>query len=95
MVEVDVNAWDAALGTRLPVPAPDGEVQMTLPAGLASGQRLRLRGKGIPDPKGGATGNLYVVIQVRVPTGLDADAEAALDALAEAGPEDPRKELFQ
>jgi hypothetical protein len=50
---------------------------------------------GIAHPNGGAAGNLYFVILGGVPTGLAAVAVAALVALAAAGPEDPRKELFQ
>jgi DnaJ-class molecular chaperone len=95
VVDVPVTVVEAIRGAKIEVPTLDGRATVTVPPGTDSGQKLRLRGKGIADPKGGAAGNLYVVIQVRVPKGLDADAEAALDALAEAGPEDPRKELFQ
>jgi curved DNA-binding protein len=95
LVDVPVTVVEAIRGAKIEVPTLDGRATVTVPPGTDSGQKLRLRGKGIPDPKGGAAGNLYVVIQVRVPKGLDADADAALDALAEAGPEDPRKELFQ
>jgi DnaJ-class molecular chaperone len=95
VVDVPVTVVEAIRGAKIEVPTLDGRATVTVPPGTDSGQKLRLRGKGIADPKGGAAGNLYVVIQVRVPKGLDADAEAALDALAEAGPEDQRKELFQ
>jgi DnaJ-class molecular chaperone len=95
IVDVPVTIAEAVRGAKIEVPTLDGRATVTVPPGTDSGQKLRLRGKGIPDPKGGAAGNLYVVIQVRVPKGLDAEAEAALDALAEAGPENPRKELFR
>jgi len=95
LLDVPVTIAEAIRGARIEVPTLDGRATVTVPPGTDSGQKLRLRGKGIPDPKGGAAGNLYVVIQVRVPKQLDPEAEAALDALADAGPEDPRKELFR
>jgi DnaJ-class molecular chaperone len=90
-----VTIAEAIRGAKIEVPTLDGRATVTVPPGTDSGQKLRLRGKGIPDPRGGAAGDLYVVIQVRVPKQLDADAAAALDTLAEAGPENPRKELFR
>jgi DnaJ-class molecular chaperone len=95
-VEVPVTIAEAIRGAKIEVPTLDGRATVTVPPGTDSGQKLRLRGKGIPNPtKGGTAGDLYVVIQIRVPKTLDADAEAAVDALAKAGPEHPRKELFR
>ena len=95
IVEVPVTIVEAIRGAKIEVPTLEGRATVTVPPGTDSGQKLRLRGKGILDPKGGAAGDLYVVIQLRVPRKLDAEAAAALDALAEAGPENPRKELFR
>ena len=95
LVDVPVTIAEAIRGAKIEVPTLDGRATVTVPPGTDSGQKLRLRGKGIPDPTGGAAGDLYVVIQVRVPKKLDDDAHAAVDALAKAGPENPRKELFR
>jgi molecular chaperone DnaJ len=95
IVDVPVTIAEAIRGAKIEVPTLDGRATVTVPPGTDSGQKLRLRGKGIPHPAGGAAGDLYVVIQVRVPKHPDADALAAVDALAKAGPEDPRKELFR
>ena len=57
------------------------------------GRKLRLRGKGIADPKGGPTGDLIVTVQIRVPRGLDAEARAKLEELAKMDPPDLRKGL--
>jgi DnaJ-class molecular chaperone len=96
LVDVPVTIAEAIRGAKIEVPTLDGRATVTVPPGTDSGQKLRLRGKGIPNPtSGGAAGDLYVVIQVRVPKQLDADAAAALDMLAKAGPENPRKELFR
>jgi curved DNA-binding protein len=70
VVDLPVAAWDAALGTRTPVPTMDGQVQMTLPAGLSSGQRLRLRGKGLPRSDG-TKGDLYAQLKIVVPEQLN------------------------
>ena len=69
VVRVEVPAWDAALGAKVPVPTLDGEVKLTVPGGVGSGQRLRLRGKGMPK-KGGESGDLYAEILVVVPKEL-------------------------
>jgi DnaJ-class molecular chaperone len=69
-------------------------VTLTIPPGTDSGTRLRLRGKGVPSPSGGAPGDLYVVIQIRVPRNLAPDAAAQLEELARYDPEDLRKEMF-
>jgi curved DNA-binding protein len=70
VVKIDVPAWDAALGAKVPVPTLDGEVKLTLPAGVTSGQRLRLKGKGMPK-KGDQHGDLYAELCVTVPRQLN------------------------
>lgn len=94
-LDTPVTIAEAIRGAKIEVPTLDGRATLTVPPGTDSGQKLRLRGKGIPDPSGGAPGDLYVVIQIRVPKKLDDAALAQVDALAAAGPDDPRKELFR
>ena len=53
-VELRLAPWEAALGTSVAVPTPDGEAKVTVPAGTSSGKRLRLRGRGMPNPQGTA-----------------------------------------
>jgi len=95
IVDVPLTIVEAIRGAKIEVPTLDGRATLTVPPGTDSGQKLRLRGKGIAAPGGGVLGDLYVVVQIRVPKQLDADALEKLDALAGAGPEDPRKELFR
>jgi DnaJ-class molecular chaperone len=95
VVDVPLTIVEAIRGAKIEVPTLEGRATLTVPPGTDSGQKLRLRGKGIAAPGGGAPGDLYVVVQIRVPKQLDADALEKLDALAGAGPEDPRKELFR
>lgn len=82
VVKVDVPAWDAALGAKVPVPTLDGEVKLTLPAGVASGQRLRLKGKGMPK-KGGQQGDLYAELRVTVPRQLSEGERELFEQLRE------------
>jgi curved DNA-binding protein len=65
-LEVPVAPWEAALGAQIEVPTLDGMVEMRLPAGSKSGQKLRLAGKGLPRPGGGA-GDQYAVINIVAP----------------------------
>jgi curved DNA-binding protein len=74
LVEVPVEAWDAALGCKRDVPTLDGSVTMTVPAGCSSGQRLRLRGKGLPR-RGGGQGDLYAELRVVVPKQLSREQQ--------------------
>jgi molecular chaperone DnaJ len=67
----------AILGTVATVATIDGKAEVKIPPGTSSGQKLRLRGKGMPDPAGGS-GDHYVTVQIDVPNDLDDDAKKAL-----------------
>jgi len=82
-----VTPWEAALGAALPVPTPDGTVEMTVPAGSQSGRKLRIRGRGIP---GNPPGDLFVTLQVVLPPARDDKARAAYRRMAEDLAFDPR-----
>jgi curved DNA-binding protein len=79
-VQLDVPAWDAALGSKVSVPTMNGQVQMSLPAGLSSGQKLRLKGKGMPK-RGGGAGNLYAELRITVPGELTAEQRRLFEQL--------------
>ncbi|MGM9960843.1 MAG: DnaJ C-terminal domain-containing protein [Allobaculum sp.] len=74
-VEVSVDCTVAALGGTIDVPTLDGIVEMKVPAGIQSGQKLRLKGKGITNSKG--TGDEFAKIRITVPKDLT-DQEKAL-----------------
>jgi molecular chaperone DnaJ len=70
---VAVGFPDAALGTKVSVAGLNGEaVRVTVPAGTQSGTALRLSGKGMPRLEGKGKGDLYVMVEVRTPTKLNA-----------------------
>jgi curved DNA-binding protein len=89
-VELRLAPWEAALGTSVAVRTPDGEAKVTVPAGTSSGKRLRLRGRGMPHPRG-KPGDLYAEARIMVPAHL-ADAERELfEQLAATSNFDPRR----
>jgi curved DNA-binding protein len=84
-----VSPWEAALGATVPVTTPGGEVKVQVPAGSSSGRRLRLRGEGMPNPRGPA-GDLYAEVGVMVPA-TPTDRERALfEELATVSTFNPR-----
>jgi curved DNA-binding protein len=90
-VDLRITPWEAALGARVPVETPGGEAKVTVPAGSSSGRRLRLRGKGLPNPKGKA-GDLYAEVKIMVPRKLDDQERKLFEELARASDFDPRKQ---
>jgi curved DNA-binding protein len=74
--EAELAPWEAVLGTNLSVPNLDGRVNIKIPPGTQSGQKLRVRGRGLPDREGGH-GDLMVVTRITVPAKIS-DAEKKL-----------------
>ena len=85
--ELHVTFAQAALGDRVEVPTVDGSAQLAVPAGIQSGDLLRLRGMGLPELDGGARGDQLVRVAVWTPEGLDRRQREALERLREV--EDP------
>ncbi len=93
-IELPVTVSEAILGATVTVPTPDGRVQLKIPPGSQSGQRLRLRGRGVKDTKGGAAGDLFVRLMVQVPkNGSDDRLKEALAAIEKAYDDPPRAKL--
>ena len=92
-LDLPVTIGEATLGAKVEVPTLEGRVKLTIPPGTDSGAKLRLRGKGVPHPSGGKAGDLYVVVQIRVPRDLTPEAAAKLREISRFDPRDPRGEL--
>src|SRR5919198_125039 len=92
-VELPVTYAEAALGTNVKVPTLNGEVTLKIPAGTPSGKTFRVRGKGVPKPRKGGTGDLLVTVKVHVPQKLSKEEKELLAKLQEAQKESPRKRL--
>ena len=81
MLELPVAPWEAALGAKVSVPTLDGTVEMTVPPGSQGGQRLRLRGQGLPQ-QDGRRGDLYVRLKVVIPPKLTPAERELFEKLA-------------
>jgi len=65
--ELPISVSEAATGAKLPVPTVDGIVDVDVPAGIKSGSRLRLRGKGAPKKEGSGRGDELVMVRIETP----------------------------
>jgi len=92
---VPITVTEAALGTKIEVPAIDGKTLLRIPPGTQSGQKFRLRGKGAPSLRGEVRGNQIVEVRVIVPRVADERSKEILRELARLNPEDPRSGLAQ
>jgi curved DNA-binding protein len=88
-VDLPVAPWEAALGANVDVPTLDGTTKVKVPAGSSSGRRLRLRGQGLPGPRGGH-GDLYAQIKIVVPKKLSSEERELFERLAEVSKFNPR-----
>jgi curved DNA-binding protein len=95
LLDVPISVSEAIRGAQIEVPTLEGRATIAIPPGSDSGRKLRLRAKGVPDPGGGPRGDLYVVVQIKVPRALDASALAHVEALAEHEAKDLREGLFR
>jgi curved DNA-binding protein len=77
-IELPLAPWEAALGTKVAVPTLGGTVELTIPAGAQSGQRLRLRGRGFP---GTPKGDQLVSIKLVTPAAQSAQAKEAYERM--------------
>lgn len=91
-VRLPLAPWEAALGTSVPVETPGGEAKVAVPAGSSSGRRLRLRGRGLPNPRGPA-GDLYAEVQIMTPPRLGAEERRLFEELTAVSDFDPRRRL--
>ena len=89
-VDLPITPWEAALGDKVTVPTPSGKISLTIPAGAVSGQKLRVKGRGIP---GKTTGDLYMVLQIAWPPANTEQAKAFYKEMADTLDFNPRANL--
>ncbi|MFQ6607075.1 MAG: molecular chaperone DnaJ [Fidelibacterota bacterium] len=82
MTELEVSFAHAALGESVEVPTLSGKAKLTIPAGIQSGQILRMRGKGLPQVRGSRRGDQLVKIQVATPISLSKEEKRLYRELA-------------
>ena len=83
-IELPLAPWEAALGARVAVPTLGGTVELTIPAGSQSGQKLRLRGRGFPG------GDQIVTIKLVIPAASSVQAKEAYERMRNEFSFDPR-----
>ncbi|HLJ86348.1 MAG TPA: molecular chaperone DnaJ [Candidatus Angelobacter sp.] len=94
-VSVPVSAMEAALGAKIEVPTIDGRSQLKVPPGTQTGQKLRLREKGVASTTNeGVRGDQIVEVKIVVPEARDLKARELWQELQKLTPGDPREELW-
>jgi curved DNA-binding protein len=94
-VELPLSVGEATMGARVDVPTLNGMKTLTVPPGTSSGQKLRLRGQGVPASGNKPEGDLFVVPKVVVPKSLDERSKALIKEFAERNPANPREGVWQ
>jgi molecular chaperone DnaJ len=90
-LEVPISYSEAALGTKVTVPTPDGSTRtIKIPSGTTSGRTFRIRGEGAPK-KGGGQGDLLVTARIEVPSKPSKEQKKLLEQLAEFDDPDARE----
>ncbi len=93
-VEVPITVGEAVLGAKIEVPALEGMKSLTVPPGSSGGQRLRIKGQGIPASGGKPQGDLFVLLKIVVPKSVDATGKRLIQEFSERNPQNPRAGLW-
>ena len=83
LLDLDINIAQAALGANVDVPTVDGNAELSIPAGVQAGKVLRMRGKGVPHLRGSGRGDQLVMVNVAIPSKLNAEQRKLFEQLAE------------
>jgi molecular chaperone DnaJ len=94
VLDVPVTYAEAALGSNVQIPTPDGPVSLKIPAGTESGKLLRVKGRGAPHIKGNGRGDLLARVKVTVPKKLTKAEREALEEYGKVSREKPRERVF-
>jgi curved DNA-binding protein len=88
--EAELAPWEAVLGTNIALPTLNGRVNIKIPPGTHNGQKLRVRGRGLPQRKGDA-GDLIVVMRIDVPSNVSDSERKLWEQLAKESKFNPRE----
>ncbi|MDF1795810.1 MAG: DnaJ C-terminal domain-containing protein [Coxiellaceae bacterium] len=90
LLTLPISPWEAALGEKIQVPTLGGKVGLTIPANSQSGQKMRLKGRGLP---GKTAGDQYVILNIVTPEATTDDQRDLYKKMAESMPFNPRTKL--
>lgn len=91
---IPIAIHEAALGARIEIPTPEGPVRLRVPPGTQSGQRFRLRERGMPSPKNAPRGDLIVEVRILLPKVLDERSKELLREFGRINGENVRDEVL-
>ena len=94
-VAMPIAVHEAALGAKIEVPSLDGPARLRVPPGTQSGQRFRLRERGVPSPHAARRGDLVVEVKLVLPKVLDERSKELLREFGRINREDVRRELLK
>ena len=89
-VDLPLAPWEGALGASVAIDTPGGEAKVTVPPGTSTGRKLRLRGRGLPNPRG-RPGDLYAEAKIMVPARPTEEERRLFRELARVSSFDPRR----
>ncbi len=90
IITVPLAPWEAALGTKLTLPTLDGSIRLSVPPNSQAGQRLRIKGRGLPTRAGRA--DLFALLKVVMPDHMDDNQRKHWQELSQSSSFDPRQE---
>lgn len=91
LLDLPISMYEALLGTRAEVPTLDGPVTLTIPPGTSSGNKLRIKSRGIK--RGSEQGDQFCIVKVIVPKSISDDEQAFIHEMSRKHPLHPRAEL--
>jgi molecular chaperone DnaJ len=94
LIKVPVSVTEAGLGSKIEVPTVDGRALLKIPQGTQTGQKFRLREKGVYNSRKNKRGDQIVEISIQAPDVRDERTREILKELARLDPKDPRAELW-
>jgi len=89
-LDLPIAPWEAALGAKVKVPTPEGQVDLKIPPNSKPGNKLRLKGRGLPSP---TPGDFLVVLQIALPPADTEQAKAAYEKMQQAFDFNPRQHM--
>lgn len=87
-LELPITITDAALGSKVEIPTLYGNVKLTIPEGSQTGDKHRLKGKGVPNVQSDRKGDMYVVLNVIIPKKLSKEQKKLFEQLEKTKLED-------
>ena len=92
-IELPITFSEAALGAKIEIPTIEGKTLLKIPPSTNSGQKLRLKNRGVQNPKTNSKGDLLISIKIVSPPTKDIEVREMLKKIEEKSPYNPREEL--